>query len=46
VFAGLAWALWTNRNRMAIEHHFTNKPSDVKRKKARTYDGKDAELPL
>lgn len=29
VFAGFAWPLWTNRNKMAIEHRLQNKPTDV-----------------
>lgn len=28
-FAGFAWAIWTNRNKMAIEHKFPGAPTDV-----------------
>ena len=28
-FAGLSWALWTTRNKMAIEHKFSKSPSDI-----------------
>jgi len=29
VFAGFAWALWNNRNKMSIEHKFPKSPSDI-----------------
>jgi hypothetical protein len=29
LFAGIAWALWTARNKMAIEKHFSKAHSDV-----------------
>jgi hypothetical protein len=29
LFAGIAWALWTARNKMAIEKHFPKAPSEV-----------------
>jgi hypothetical protein len=29
LFAGFAWTLWVTRNKMAIEKHFPNAPSDV-----------------
>ena len=28
IFAGLSWAMWCNRNKMAIERVFPNKPID------------------
>jgi hypothetical protein len=28
-FAGFAWALWNNRNKMAIEHKYPKTPSDI-----------------
>jgi hypothetical protein len=29
VFAGLAWALWNSRNKMAIEKRFPSNPVDI-----------------
>jgi hypothetical protein len=29
VFAGFAWAIWNNRNKMCIEHKFPKRPADV-----------------
>jgi len=29
IFAGFSWALWTTRNKMAIEHKFPKSPSDI-----------------
>jgi hypothetical protein len=29
IFAGFSWALWTTRNKMAIEHKFPKSPTDV-----------------
>jgi len=29
MFAGFAWALWTTRNKMAIEKSFPKTPTDV-----------------
>jgi hypothetical protein len=29
IFAGFAWALWTTRNKMAIEKSFPKTPTDV-----------------
>ena len=29
MFAGFAWAIWTTRNKMAIEKNFPKAPSDV-----------------
>jgi membrane protein required for beta-lactamase induction len=28
-FTGFAWALWNNRNKMAIEHKYPKTPSDI-----------------
>jgi len=29
VFVGFAWAIWINRNRMAIQHEFPKYPSNI-----------------
>jgi len=29
IFAGFAWAIWNNRNKMAIENKFPKAPSDI-----------------
>lgn len=29
LFAGLVWVIWTTRNKMAIEHKFRNKATEV-----------------
>jgi hypothetical protein len=29
IFAGFAWAIWNNRNKMAIEKKFPNSPDDI-----------------
>lgn len=29
VFAGFAWAIWNNRNKMSIRHEFPKSPSDI-----------------
>lgn len=29
IFAGFTWAIWNNRNKMAIEHKFPKSPSDI-----------------
>jgi len=29
IFAGFAWAIWNNRNKMAIEHKYPKSPVDI-----------------
>jgi hypothetical protein len=29
IFAGFGWAIWNNRNKMAIEHKYPKLPTDI-----------------
>jgi hypothetical protein len=29
IFSGFAWAIWNNRNKMAIEHKYPKSPADI-----------------